>query len=195
MNTITLDFEKLVEAMVVSFKYNTKEEHRGALAMLSMIVGNGDMYNKICEIAEKKLAEEKNNEKYIGDTAMTKEKEIQILQSLKGDTYFAQMFGDDIDRMCENISVDFPIESGCKFNTKAEVLQKELKEQKEQAKQEALDFAFGIILDFREGNGVRDKVYQTIESRIGIDEMIKFKHSQKIELSDTEINYLVGKLR
>lgn len=63
MNTITLDFEKLVEAMVVSFKYNTKEEHRDALAMLSMIVGNGDMYNKICEIAEKKLAEEKNNEK------------------------------------------------------------------------------------------------------------------------------------
>lgn len=63
MNTITLDFEKLVEAMIVSFKYNTKEEHRGALAMLSMIVGNGDMYNKICEIAEKKLAEEKNNEK------------------------------------------------------------------------------------------------------------------------------------
>ena len=34
---------------------------------------------------------------------MTKEKEIQILQSLKGDTYFAQMFGDDIDRMCENL--------------------------------------------------------------------------------------------
>lgn len=126
---------------------------------------------------------------------MTKEKEIQILQSLKGDTYFAQMFGDDIDRMCENISVDFAIESGCKFNAKAEVLQKELQERKKQAKQEALDFAFGIILDFREGNGVRDKVYQTIESRIGIDEMIKFKHSQKIELSDTEINYLVGKLR
>ena len=44
-------------------KYNTKEEHRGALAMLSMIVGNGDVYNKICEIAENKLAEEKNNEK------------------------------------------------------------------------------------------------------------------------------------
>ena len=63
MNTITLDFEKLAEAMVVSFKYNTKEEHRGALAMLIMIVGNGDMYNKICEIAEKKLAEEKKNEK------------------------------------------------------------------------------------------------------------------------------------
>lgn len=126
---------------------------------------------------------------------MTKEKEIQILQSLKGDTYFAQMFSDDIDRMCENISVDFPIDSGCKFNAKAEVLQKELKDLKKQAKQEALDFAYDIILAFHEGDGVRDKVYQTIESRIGIDEMIKFKHSQKIELSDTEINYLVGKLR
>lgn len=126
---------------------------------------------------------------------MTKEKEIQILQSLKGDTYFAQMFGDDIDRMCENISVDFPIESGCKFNAKAEVLQKELNDLKKQAKQEALDFAYDIILAFHEGDDVRDKVYQTIESRIGIDEMIKFKHSQKIELSDTEINYLVGKLR
>lgn len=63
MNTISVDLEKLAEAMVVSFKYNTKEEHRGALAMLSMIVGNGDVYNKICEIAENKLAEEKNTEK------------------------------------------------------------------------------------------------------------------------------------
>lgn len=126
---------------------------------------------------------------------MTKEKEIQILQSLKGDTYFAQMFGDDIDRMCENISVDFPIESDCKFNTKAEVLQKELKEQKQQAKQDALDFAYDIILAFQEGENVCDRVHQVVESRIGIDEMIKFKHSQKIELSDTEINYLVGKLR
>lgn len=128
---------------------------------------------------------------------MTKEKEIQILQSLKGDTYFAQMFGDDIDKMCENISVDFAIESGCKFNAKAEVLQKELQERKKQAKQEALDFAYDIILAFHEheGDGVHDRVHQIIESRIGIDELIKFKHSQKIELSDTEINYLVGKLR
>ena len=63
MNTISMDLEKLAEAMLVSFKYNTKEEHRGALAMLSMIVGNGDMYNKVCEIAEKKLTEKQNKEK------------------------------------------------------------------------------------------------------------------------------------
>lgn len=44
---------------------------------------------------------------------MEKVKEIELLQSLKGDTYFAQLFGDEqIDAMCENIRNDFPIEHG-----------------------------------------------------------------------------------
>ena len=44
---------------------------------------------------------------------MEKVKEIELLQSLKGDTYFAQLFGDEqIDAMCENIRNDFPIERG-----------------------------------------------------------------------------------
>ena len=44
---------------------------------------------------------------------MEKAKEIELLQSLKGDTYFAQLFGDQqIDAMCENIKNDYPIELG-----------------------------------------------------------------------------------
>lgn len=44
---------------------------------------------------------------------MEKVKEIELLQSLKGDTYFAQLFGDEqIDAMCENIRNDYPIECG-----------------------------------------------------------------------------------
>lgn len=44
---------------------------------------------------------------------MEKAKEIELLQSLKGDTYFAQFFGDEqIDAMCENIKNDYPIELG-----------------------------------------------------------------------------------
>lgn len=44
---------------------------------------------------------------------MEKVKEIELLQSLKGDTYFAQLFGDEqIDAMCENIKNDYPIEYG-----------------------------------------------------------------------------------
>ena len=46
---------------------------------------------------------------------MTREAEITILQSLKGDTYFSQYFGADIDRMCYNIERDFAIECGCNF--------------------------------------------------------------------------------
>lgn len=50
---------------------------------------------------------------------MTKQEEIDILQSLKGDTYFAQFFGSkDIDQMCQNISNDFAIEGGCGFSQK-----------------------------------------------------------------------------
>lgn len=124
---------------------------------------------------------------------MTKEKEIQILQSLKGDTYFAQMFGDDIDKMCENISVDFAIESGCKFNAKAEVLQKELNAHKKQAKEEMLLFACSIISALSNNNIEGAMTYA--EKQVGIEEIIKFKHSNKIELSEKEISYLVGKLR
>ncbi len=44
---------------------------------------------------------------------MEKVKEIELLQSLKGDTYFAQLFDDQqIDAMCENIKNDHPIELG-----------------------------------------------------------------------------------
>ena len=44
---------------------------------------------------------------------MEKVKEIELLQSLKGDTYFAQLFSDQqIDAMCENIKKDYPIELG-----------------------------------------------------------------------------------
>ena len=124
---------------------------------------------------------------------MTKEKEIQILQSLKGDTYFAQMFGDDIDRMCENISMDIAIECGCKFNTKAEVLQKELNAHKEQAKEEMLLFACSIISALSNNNIEGAMTYA--EKQVGIEEIIKFKHSNKIELSEKEISYLVSKLK
>jgi hypothetical protein len=44
---------------------------------------------------------------------MEKIKEIELLQSLKGDTYFAQLFSDEqIDAMCLNIRNDYPIECG-----------------------------------------------------------------------------------
>lgn len=44
---------------------------------------------------------------------MTKTEEIKVLQSLKGDTYFAQVFPNKvIDQMCENIKMDFALDNG-----------------------------------------------------------------------------------
>lgn len=42
---------------------------------------------------------------------MTRQEEIDVLQSLKEDTYFAQVFKPDIiDAMCRNIENDFPLD-------------------------------------------------------------------------------------
>ncbi len=44
---------------------------------------------------------------------MTAQEEIDILQSLKVDTYFSQVFKPDTnDAMCDNIRKDFPIDCG-----------------------------------------------------------------------------------
>lgn len=56
---------------------------------------------------------------------MDKQQEIKILQSLKIETYFEQFFcGADIDKMCENIRNDFPIEYDTLFNKKSGIITK-----------------------------------------------------------------------
>ncbi len=122
---------------------------------------------------------------------MTKLEEIKILQSLKGDTYFAQEFGSDIDKMCENIKNDYPIELGCQYAAKSEVLQEQLKAQQAASKDRLLSFAHDIIYNMDDCD---DELYDTVKGYVGIDEIIKFKHSQNMELNDKEIDYLVKML-
>ena len=125
---------------------------------------------------------------------MTKQEEIEVLQSLKGDTYFAQKFGADIDKMCKNIKNDFAIECGCTFNREAEVLRKEIESVKTVAKDMITIFAHNIIVALDKGHDTYAMAYQAVEEVIGIKEIIKFKYSQNIELSDSEIKYLVESL-
>lgn len=91
---------------------------------------------------------------------MRKQEEIQVLQSLKGDTYFAQKFGSDIDQMCENIKNDFPIEMGCVFMTETEALKKTLAQTKKKADEELLAFAQEIILN--NGRDACEKVEEMV---------------------------------
>lgn len=125
---------------------------------------------------------------------MTKQEEIKVLQSLKGNTYFAQKFGADIDQMCENIKNDFAIECDCTFNKETEVLRKEVENVKTAAKDMITNFAHDIIIALKKGNDTDAMAYQAVEDVIGIKEIIKFKYSQNIELSESEINYLVDNL-
>ena len=55
-------------------------------------------------------------------------------------------------------------------------------------------FAHNIIVALDKGHDTDAMAYQAVEEVIGIKEIIKFKHSQNIELSDSEIKYLVESL-
>lgn len=125
---------------------------------------------------------------------MTKQEEIDILQSLKGDTYFAQFFGSkDIDQMCQNINNDFAIEDGCGFNQKAEALERINADLKKEIQQKIYDLGMELIKDLDKGFD-EDAIYQLVKGEVGVDAIIKFKRKNDLELTDKEIDYLVSKL-
>lgn len=125
---------------------------------------------------------------------MTKQEEIDILQSLKGDTYFAQFFGSkDIDQMCQNISNDFAIEGGCGFNQKAEALERINADLKKEIQQKIYDLGMELIKILDKGFD-EDAIYQLVEGEVGIDAIIKFKRKNNLDITDKELDYMISKL-
>lgn len=125
---------------------------------------------------------------------MTKQEEIDILQSLKGNTYFAQFFGSkDIDQMCQNINNDFAIEGGCGFYQKAEALERINADLKKEIQQKIYDLGMELIKDLDKGFD-EDTIYQLVKGEVGVDAIIKFKRKNDLKLTDKEIDYLVSKL-
>ena len=121
---------------------------------------------------------------------MTKQDEIEVLQSLKGDTYFSQFFtSNDIDQMCQNISNDFCIELGCSFNKATEVLAKQLKEAKAE-KESAIKKNVFQIIDLYNGD-VPEDLYEVISFQIDIKDIINHKRKMNYSLNESEIKYLV----
>ena len=51
MKTMVISSEDLAKKLVVSYKYNTKQEHLAFARMIRMIVG-GEMYDEVVEIAK-----------------------------------------------------------------------------------------------------------------------------------------------
>ena len=116
---------------------------------------------------------------------MTRQEEIKILQSLKGDSYFAQFFGEDIDKMCENIGNDFPIEMGCKFNEKSEETKALMRKERDNAKEWKKELADYLI----KTNDLQGTAVQLA----GMLEVIKIKRKHDIPLLEDEIDELISR--
>ena len=121
---------------------------------------------------------------------MDKKQEIKILQSLKGDTYFADFFGShDIDQMCENIKNDFGLEYCCQFYQKASIFEKQVEEEKRKVVEVKETFVRGLIEDF-EGD-IPMPIYKRLIDSVGVLFIINHKRDKGYPLNDCEIDWLV----
>lgn len=123
---------------------------------------------------------------------MKKQDEIQILQSLKGDTYFGQFFKDeDIDKMCENIKNDYPIEMETMFNDKAEIMENRIVKERKESDEQLLRLAAEIL------NHINDpmKIYAAIKDVIGLPNILKAKYDNKLDFTKEEIDFLYKKAK
>lgn len=140
---------------------------------------------------------------------MTKTEEIKTLQSLKGDTYFAQVFPNHvIDQMCENIKMDFELYNGIEtfeyslaaqsWKTKyieSEELVKDLQSENESLKRinnELLEML--VISSLQAGFKYDSKEYKQIVSLVGQKYIILAKIKHGYALTDEEKKYITEKL-
>lgn len=122
---------------------------------------------------------------------MDKETEIKHLRALQqGDTYFAQYFGNDVDKMVQNIQNDFPIELGCNFAAKADALQKQLTSLKGQSAQDKFDMAVAIYREL--DDSVPDSLKKAIQDSLGSPiRVIEAKIAADVPPTKEEVEYLI----
>lgn len=141
---------------------------------------------------------------------MEASEEIKILQSLKGDTYFAQVFKPDtIDAMCENIRRDFMIDCGidvfenCHSAMKARSEAVSIKglldeangtiESLREQKSEMADLIIRLL--YADSNpSIDQEAEKFLDTYIGRKEIIKRKIKLGLKLSDIDEKWLYNNL-
>ena len=118
---------------------------------------------------------------------MKKEKEIELLQSLKGDTYFAQLFGDEqIDAMCQNIRNDYPIECGLALFQGSQVAKENATlKGKLAARWEAEEAAVKVVLR-KAGEHLDDNLEEAAERLVGRKKCLTIKLREAIPLTEDD---------
>lgn len=141
---------------------------------------------------------------------MTKTEEIKVLQSLKGDTYFAQVFPNKvIDQMCENIKMDFALDNGIEtfeyssaaqmYKAKCEELQEKVKflELNESVMNKDLIRMKELMVEsvLKAGINYESKEYKAVVDMVGMKYMIMAKIKGCYALTDKEKEYLMNNLK
>ena len=122
---------------------------------------------------------------------MEKVKEIELLQSLKGDTYFAQLFGDQqIDAMCENIRNDHPIELGLSLFEGSSVARENAKLKDQVARFQKIAETVAKTLLIKAGEYSDNVLDNQAERLIGYKKCLAIKLYSAIPLSEEDRNIL-----
>lgn len=123
---------------------------------------------------------------------MEKAKEIELLQSLKGDTYFAQLFGDEqIDAMCLNIRNDYPIECGLKLFQESPIAKENAKLKSQMARLRQIDETVAKTLLIKAGEYPDDTLEDLAECLIGPNKCLTIKLRLALPLSEDDRNELL----
>lgn len=141
---------------------------------------------------------------------MTATQEIELLQSLKGDTYFAQVFKPEtIDAMCENIRKDFPIDcdvnifENCHEATKARSEVRILKGLLDERENEVEDLRQqkDTMVDFlidqastSSDSSTKKQIYEKAAEIIGDKEVIRRKIKFGYSLNNHDLDWLLNNL-
>lgn len=134
-------------------------------------------------------------------TTMTREEEIRTLQSLKGDTYFGQIFDDNaIDQMCDNIKNDFGIECGVAILEESKRVEKAernaraiLLENKDL--QDDKDKLIALLFAAVRGDASTEYAEKQLQCIIGIKNVVVYKMKYEVDLNKEEREFIINELK
>jgi hypothetical protein len=103
--------------------------------------------------------------------------------------YFAEYFGGDLEKMCENIKNDFPIELGTYFNGKVDYFQQRNEETVKNHALEILDLCDTLLCVHADTNC--ERLYECAVEKIGRKNGIARKNVLGLPITKSEIDYLL----